>query len=115
MNHEDRVKLALLASYKNRDYFRRFAAPFETWFTKEELKQIRDFGALLKFVYALNVSKRNIVSKITVELIDDIIHVVVTTSERAIAEAYQVERQKKHIERVFKRSVIIHFNEEGWK
>ena len=40
---------------------------------------------------------------------------VVTTSKRAIAEAYQAERQKKHIERVFKRDVEINFTEEGWK
>lgn len=115
MNHPKRVKLALLASYKNKDYFNRFAAPFETWFTKDELKNLRDYGALLKFVYALNVSKRNIVSKLSVEMQEGVIHVYVTTNERAIAEAYQVERQKKHLERVFKREVVIHFTEEGWK
>ena len=46
---------------------------------------------------------------------EGVIHVYVTTNERAIAEAYQVERQKKHLERVFKREVVIHFTEEGWK
>ena len=63
----DRVKLALLASYKNRDYFQRFAQPFESWISKEELKKLRDFGAMLKFIYALNMTKRNIVKKIVVE------------------------------------------------
>ncbi len=42
MNHIERVKLALLASYKNRDYFRRFAAPFEAWISREEIKELRD-------------------------------------------------------------------------
>ncbi len=32
-----------------------------------------------------------------------------------MAEVYQAERTKKHIERVFKRQVVIHFREEGWK
>lgn len=114
MNHADRVKLALLASYKNRDYFNRFAAPFEAWYTKEELKKLRDFGALLKFIYALNVSKRHVVSKIALEHEGDNLRLEVTTKERAIAEAYQIERQKKHIERVVKKSINIVFNEEGW-
>lgn len=67
MNHVDRVKLALVASYKNKDYFRRFAAPFITWIPRDELKTLRDFGAMLKFIYALNVSKRNIVESIEFE------------------------------------------------
>lgn len=64
LNHKERVKLALLASYKNRDYYQRFAAPFEDWLGREEYRKIRDFGALLKFIYALNVSKRRIVHAI---------------------------------------------------
>lgn len=115
MNHLNRVKLALLASYKNRDYFRRFAEPFMSWFTREELKDLRDFGALLKFVYALNVSKRNTVKKVTLELVKDSIHINVVTRDRAVAEVYQAERTKKHIERIFKRQVAIHFSEERWK
>jgi len=115
MNHLNRVKLALLASYKNRDYFRRFATPFMSWLTREELKDLRDFGALLKFVYALNVSKRNLVKKVKLELVQDIIHIHIVTREPAMAEVYQAERTKKHIERVFKRQVVIHFREEGWK
>lgn len=114
MNHVDRVKLALVASYKNRDYFNRFSAPFETWYSKDELKKLRDFGALLKFIYALNVSKRNIVSRIALEHEGENLRLEVFTSERAIAEAYQVDRQKKHIERVFKKEIKIVFKEEGW-
>lgn len=114
MNHADRVKLALLASYKNRDYFNRFAAPFEAWYSKEELKKLRDFGALLKFIYALNVSKRNVVSKLALEHEGENLRLEVTTKERAIAEAYQVERQKKHVERVFKKTMNIVFKAEGW-
>lgn len=114
MNHAERVKLALLASYKNRDYFNRFAAPFESWYSKEELKKLRDFGAMLKFIYSLNVSKRNVVSKIALEYEGDHLRLEVTTKERAIAEAYQIERQKKHIERVFKKNIHIVFIEEGW-
>lgn len=115
MNHIGRIKLALLASYKNRDYFRRFSAPFETWLTREEWKKLREFGALLKFVYALNVSKRNVTRQVTVEMADGVIHVNIIVKGSAIAEIYQAEKTKKHIERVFKREVQIHFKEERWK
>lgn len=113
MNHKDRVKLALLASYKNRDYFRRFATPFETWISKEEMKNLREFGALLKFVYALNISKRNIVKSIKLEKKENVVHAIITTKKNAIAEKYQAERQKKHLERLFKVPVTIHFTLEG--
>nr|WP_106783903.1 Ppx/GppA family phosphatase [Lysinibacillus timonensis] len=115
VSHIDRVKLALLASYKNRDYFRRFSSPFETWITKDELKSMRDYGAMLKFVYALNMTKRNIVLSIQLERQENQILVFIQTKGSAVAEKYQADRQKKHIERVFKQPVTIEFIEEGWK
>ena len=115
MNHRERIKLALLASYKNKDYFRRFSAPFQSWLTREELKDLKDFGALLKFVYALNVSKRNVAKQVTLEMVDGKIHIQIIVKGSAIAEVYEAERTKKHIERVFKREVLIHFKEERWK
>lgn len=114
ISHVDRVKLALLASYKNRDYFERFVQPFESWMSKEELKKLRDFGAILKFVYALNMTKRNVVKHLVIDNKGDDLLIEMMTSERAIAEMAQVEKQKKHIERVFKKNITIVFNVEGW-
>lgn len=113
INHKEKVKLALLASFKNRDYFRRFATPFESWLSKEDLKKLRDFGALLKFVYALNVSKRNIVKKIKLVKNENGIIVKLAAKKSAVAELYQAERQKKHLERIFKQPVTIQFIEKG--
>lgn len=115
MNHIDRVKLALLASYKNRDYFRRFSKPFLSWLSRGELRKLRDFGALLKFVYALNISKRNCVVNIIFEQVNDVIIVKVYTKDSAVAEIYQANKTKKHIERVFKKEVKIEFIEKGFE
>lgn len=117
LTHVNRVKLALLASYKNKDYFERFAQPFESWIAKDELKQLRDFGAVLKFVYALNMTKRNVVKNIVIEQLTDadVLQIQIVTAERAIAEMAQAEKQKKHIERVFRKNIQLIFNEEGWK
>lgn len=110
MTHVERIKLALLASYKNRDYFSRFSMPFNDWFTREQLRELRDYGALLKFVYALNVSKRNIVKNVKLKQGDAVVNVFITTSERAVSEIYEAERTKKHLERIFKQPVCIHFD-----
>ncbi|SOB91898.1 exopolyphosphatase/guanosine-5'-triphosphate,3'-diphosphate pyrophosphatase [Ureibacillus xyleni] len=113
MSHVERVKLALLASYKNKDYFRRFSAPFLNWIHRDELKILREFGALLKFVYSLNVSKRNVVKSIRLEIINNTVVINIVASKHPMAEIYQSERQKKHIERVFKKPVKIQFLKEG--
>lgn len=115
LNHKERVKLALLASYKNKDYYQRFASPFTGWMTREEYRKIRDFGAILKFVYALNISKRNIVHTLELHKEDDFVHLNIYVKKNGMAEKYQAERHKKHLERVLKTTINLHFIEEGWK
>ncbi|KYG89319.1 exopolyphosphatase [[Bacillus] sp. KCTC 13219] len=110
----ERMKIALLASYKNKEYFERFVQPFSNWFSKEEQKDLRDFGAILKFVYGLNISKRNAVSRVTLEKTDEEIVCIVTTKRNAVAEEYQANRHKKHLERLFKCDLKIKFEVEGW-
>lgn len=112
--HPKRVKIALLASYKNRDYFRRLIHPFTSWFTREEIRAMKDYGALLKFVYALNSSKRNVVKDIKLIVNNGFISIYISTTDSAVAEMYRAEIQKKHLERVFKKRVEIGFIHEGW-
>jgi len=113
LNHKERVKLALLASYKNKDYYQRFAAPFTEWMSREEYRKIRDFGALLKFVYALNVSKRKIVRTIKMLTKEDYVQLNIYVKHNAAAEKYQANRHKKHLERALKIPIKINFIEEG--
>lgn len=115
LNHQERVILALLASYKNKDYFQRFAAPFTTWMSQEEYRKIRNFGGLLKFVYALNVSKRNVVQALEMHTEEDYVELDIYMKNNAAAEKYQVHRHKKHLERALKVPLKINFIEEGWK
>ncbi|MGE7090110.1 Ppx/GppA family phosphatase [Lysinibacillus sp. NPDC048646] len=115
LNHKERVKLALLASYKNKDYYQRFAAPFTEWISREEYRKIRDLGALLKFVYSLNVSKRNIVHAIEMHKREGFAQLDVYVKNNAAAEKYQANRHKKHLERTLKIPIQVNFIEEGWK
>ncbi|MDM5246675.1 Ppx/GppA family phosphatase [Lysinibacillus sp. G4S2] len=113
LNHKERVKLALLASHKNKDYYQRFVAPFTEWMSREEYRKIRDFGALLKFVYALNVSKRKIVHAIEMQTEEDYVQLSIYVKNNAAAEKYQANRHKKHLERALKIPIKINFIEEG--
>jgi len=111
--HKDRIKVALLASYKNKDYFRRLSKPFRSWFTRDELKTLQKFGALLKFVYSLNVSKKDVVKSIKMELEEDMLILYIFLKNRTAAEIYRAENQKKHIEKLFRKKVKLEFINEG--
>ena len=115
LNHKERVQLALIASYKNKDYYQRFASPFAGWMSREEYRKTRDFGAILKFVYALNVSKRNIVHTIKMYKDNGFARLDIYVKKNVAAERYQAERHKKHLERALKTTIKINFVEEGWK
>ena len=115
LNHKERVQLALLASYKNKDYYQRFSSPFTGWLSREAYRKTRDLGAILKFVYALNVSKRTIVHAIKMHKENDFAQLDIYVKKNVAAEKYQAERHKKHLERALKTAIKINFIEEGWK
>lgn len=111
LNHKERVRLALIASYKNKENFYAFLKPFENWFCKEEIQSLIRLGGLLKLMYALDASKRSIVTD--VELIfnkaTNCIELTITTKGYPLAESYQGNRQKKHFERIIKKDIILYF------
>lgn len=107
--HEDRVRLALVASYKNKELFSRYASGFDGWFNEEEVKKYRDFGRLLKFVYALNVSKRQIAEEIKLVRTADGYELQIGVSGNSMAEEYQADRQKKHLENFIGQDVSLVF------
>jgi exopolyphosphatase/guanosine-5'-triphosphate,3'-diphosphate pyrophosphatase len=108
----ERIKLALVASYKNKDTLKRYAAPFEKWLSKDDLKHLRDLGALLKFAYGLNGSKRSIVNKVEMESYGEGLKMNIYVKGNAMAEEYQAGKQKKHLERLCKCEVTLEFIEK---
>lgn len=111
LNHKERVRLALIASYKNKENFHSFLKPFENWFSKEEIHSLIRLGGLLKLMYALDASKRNIVSDVDMVFNKEknSIELTIKTTGYPLAETYQGNRQKKHFERIIKKDVILHF------
>lgn len=110
LTQKERIQLALLASYKNKEYFDRFIEPFASWFTKDEQKTLKDLGSLLKFIFALNISKRNNVEHIQLKEANGTIIAEISARNNAIAEQYEANKRKKQLERLFKHPVQIQFN-----
>lgn len=108
-SHRDRLRIALIASYKNKGQLEQLLVRYQGWFSKEEIKEIRMLGAILKFIFALNVSKRMVVKAVELKNDDDEVRITFTTSKTAAAESYAAERQKKHIERILKKTVTLQF------
>ncbi|MGD6817584.1 exopolyphosphatase [Metabacillus sp. 84] len=110
MNHKERLKTALIASFIGKTSLKQYVEPFNSWFSKEEQKTIRTSGAILKFIYSLNSTKRNIVDKIELSQENDVLTIDVHCNADWGPEAYQAEKNKKHIEKIFRMTVEINFN-----
>lgn len=110
--HKDRVRLALVASYKNSDLYKRYTADFSNWFSEEELRKYRDFGRLLKFIYALNVSKRQVTQQIELQRNNGTAALNVSFKGNSLPEEYQAERQKKHIDKIVKGEIPLVFRHQ---
>lgn len=107
--HKDRVKLALLASYKSKLSFKQYIKPFETWFSKEEQRKIRMAGAILQFAAALNVTKRNAVEAINILESEEGLIIYIWCCQKVLAEKVEAEKQKKQLEKALKRNIKLHF------
>lgn len=109
--HKERILVALLASYKNKNLFKRNATPYEDWFTEEELEKFNIIGAVIKFAYSLNATKRDIVEDIQLESQKEELIFSIQCREDWKPEQYQVEKQKKHLEKLLKKAITVHFHE----
>jgi exopolyphosphatase / guanosine-5'-triphosphate,3'-diphosphate pyrophosphatase len=110
MSHKERIKLALISSYKNKDLFRQFMEPYQNWFSKPEQKKMRMLGAVLKLSSSLNSTKRNIVKKVTLAFEQNRLFFHVTCIKDWKPEEYQANKQKKHLEKLLKANISIEFD-----
>lgn len=110
--HKERVKLALIASYKNRSLFRQYTENKSDWFSDDELDMIMYLGSITKFAEALNDSHINAVTNIELEKAKKGYKLTVTYNGNIIAEEYRAEKQRNHFERVLGDKVSIEFISE---
>ena len=108
--HKRRLRLALIASFRNKSLFKQHLTDFEGWFTDEEINQIYDMCCLLKFSVALNNSRTNPISHLKLNRLDaNHFELNVYHDRPVIAEVYRTSRHKKHLERALKGNLTINF------
>ncbi|MFC7320085.1 Ppx/GppA family phosphatase [Halobacillus campisalis] len=109
--HIDRLKLALMASFKNKTVFKQFIHPYKKWFLKDEQHRIRKLGAFLKFCYCLDSTRRGAVQDLKVETEKDDLKITLYCTKDYMPEEYQTEKQKKHLEKSLKKKIELNFEE----
>lgn len=108
--HKDRLKLAYIASFKNKTLLKQYFAPFSDWFTKKEMEDIRMAGAVVKLATALDASKRGIVTKIHLEKNkDDTFHLSIYCKGNPFVEQYQTEKHIRQLEKVLHNAIQLKF------
>ncbi|EGQ3295827.1 exopolyphosphatase [Staphylococcus pseudintermedius] len=108
LSHKERVRLSLLASFKNKTLLKLYSEE-TNWFSDDELSDIQALGGIIKFVNALNISNTNSVQDVKLQSTKEGYDLFVNDQGESIAESYQSNRQKKHIEKVLKTKVNIIF------
>ncbi|WP_100330742.1 exopolyphosphatase [Bacillus xiapuensis] len=110
--HKEKVQLSLLASFTNHSTLKQYAQPFKGWFSKEEWRQMREWGALLKLCYSFNSTKRSVVQDIKAIRKDGGLALSILCSKRCLAEKYQSEKQKRHLEKALQLPIDLDFIEK---
>lgn len=111
--HKERVKLALIASYKNRSLFKQYTEDTKDWFSDDELEMLMYLGSITKFAEALNDSHINAVRDVELEKGKKGFVLTITYKGNIIAEEYRAEKQRNHLERVLGDDVDIKFVSEN--
>lgn len=112
-DHYDRVRLALLASYKNRSLYKQYLSNFEEWFSSEEKDLLMKLGSIIKFAEALNDSHVNTITKLSLEKNKEKGYdLFIRYSGNIVSEEFQANKQRNHFERAVGDSVTIHFEVE---
>lgn len=109
VSHRDRIKIALLASYHSKATFKQNIQPFKEWFTKQDRQKLRVLGAILKFSFILNSTKRQIVQDIRFIEGKDHIQLEFYCNKSWQLEQQEAEKQIKHLENALGKKINLDF------
>jgi exopolyphosphatase / guanosine-5'-triphosphate,3'-diphosphate pyrophosphatase len=108
--HKDRVKLALISSFKNKTLLKQYLSSFDDWFSKEETDTIRVVGAIAKIASALDYSKRGLITNILIRQDSkDLLHLTVYYKGNPFVEEYELEKHLRQLEKALRKTIQIEF------
>ncbi|WP_239984938.1 Ppx/GppA family phosphatase [Sporolactobacillus pectinivorans] len=110
VSHRDRLGIALVASFKNRDKMLDFAVPFEKMVTKEELKMYETLGAVLRLAHDFDRTRQHVVDEVKVKVSKKKqLQLTAYYHADAFFEEQAAQKHRKHLERAIQLPVTIHF------
>lgn len=111
LSHIDRLKIALIASFKSKNALYSYLTPYKEWLDVESIEKLETLGAILKFSYSLNKTRQQSISSVcVVEANDAVITLKLTCTLDAYFEETQAQKYKKHLERLVKKRVELLFS-----
>ncbi|CAD2078996.1 Ppx/GppA family phosphatase [Phocicoccus pinnipedialis] len=110
LKHKDRVRLALLASYKNNSLLSFYMREID-WFTEEDQEQIRRMGSIIKFADSLNKSGTDTIVDVMISDKGERLDLIVRYQGDPVAEEYLAMRHLKHIEYITGKPIDLVFVE----
>lgn len=111
LSHIDRLKIALIASFKSKNAFNSYINPYKGWFDVESIEKLEILGAILKFSFSLNKTrKQSILSVCVVEANDIEITLKFACTSDAYFEEMQAQKYKKPLEKLLKKRVKLLFS-----
>jgi exopolyphosphatase / guanosine-5'-triphosphate,3'-diphosphate pyrophosphatase len=110
ISNEDRLKIALLASYKNKDTFKQYVAAYDNILKGNESKNLRDVGALIRFTKGIDVLGRSNIKQVTLSKSSDEMVLTFSVAGNYMLEKYQAEKLKKHLGKIVNNQVKLIFN-----
>ncbi|GEL08803.1 Ppx/GppA family phosphatase [Salisediminibacterium halotolerans] len=112
--HKERLATAFLASFKSKSQLKIFANNLSDFLSKDELKKYELLGSILRFAYGLNISGRNIVSRLEVShLTKTALYLTAYHDGDAYFEAFEAGKYKKHLEKALKKTIHLDFIDES--
>jgi len=109
ISDRDRLKVALLASYKNKDTFKQYIEPYQHIINNMENKQLRDIGALMRFIKGMDVLERSHIKNVSINKSSNKMEFTFFVVGNYLLEQYQAEKMKKHLEKIVHIEVKLKF------
>lgn len=109
--HWEKAYISLTASFTNNSTLKQYLEQFDGWFSKDEIQKMREYGALLKLCFSLNSSKRSIVSDLDIKRNHNHLVITVYCEGSELAERYQSDKQKRHLEKALQTAIEIDFKQ----
>jgi exopolyphosphatase/guanosine-5'-triphosphate,3'-diphosphate pyrophosphatase len=110
ISNEDRLKIALIASYKNKGTFKQYIEPYQHIISTMESKKLREVGALIRFIKGINVLGRSPIKDVFLtKTAANTIEFIFLVCEKYMLEQYQAEKLKRHLEKIVDMEVKLKF------